>query len=753
MLALLALGLTNPLATTYTFELGATVGGEPYYSVADTTLDAELPDQVFGASPYLSGGPRKAILIRFSELRHALGANLRVTNAYLELTPTVKGTAPLTRADLVQAPWGEGPFASISSRLVPSAVPVVVNWASTWKQRRTGARSASWQQAGASGPQDAVAIAGASGAWGETFRVEGLGATVQAMVDRPWADEGIALRFGAEVEFYSSQYPTGHPRLVVTAEPAPARKGADLAVRSLRRNGDQWEAELINLGDRPISAYGVEWWIDEKKVAAVDSATPIGVGERRVVSRKASGPQSNPDPRTRPVEVRALPGVQDVDPSNNALTSYEGAKSLDVAVPTGAPAGFASAEVWAQNLVQRWNEVAAERSRFAADPEGALVRLQIASFDSTTPSLTLSPAVSEKENWRRLGDALGMAPLSALRLTSKAPAGYLPAFAGPSGIGDNRYDGTVPSQVALPTEPEINPVMELLPPTPYGPLASFEVAWLNASLLDPKLTLNGFLESKPKTALVSLRSMSGIVLADVVVRILQVGAAGDTEVSTQKTSPDGAIFIGSRDGKGPFGNLKPDLSNGLWLLEATRDGVTDRRWLPAWRLFDLTNRSKLPTALLDLRFDLPLGVVERATDLALNRFVTSSTDLAANILARLVDGTPDTAVTLGSKPGDWVELDLGRDRTIGEVVLVTDAATVPGRVDVRTYSTGEKPEEGGLWFSHPDLNFLRRSGVKSSGPTGIVLRGPGVQVRYVRIVNVKGGNLSLQSIRIHPMRP
>ena len=43
-------------------------------------------------------------------------------------------------------------------------------------------------------------------------------------------------------------------------------------------------------------------------------------------------------------------------------------------------------------------------------------------------------------------------------------------------------------------------------------------------------------------------------------------------------------------------------------------------------------------------------------------------------LAAATDGDPATAAVLPEAPGSWVEIDLGRDRTLGEIALRPGAA-------------------------------------------------------------------------------
>src|SRR5947209_2405908 len=83
-------------------------GHSLYWSCADTYVDVTQPNQNFGDSAVLEGGPGHTILIKFGNLE-VLG-HRTVTKATLFLTASEGGKAALTSIRRVLAPWGEGPL-------------------------------------------------------------------------------------------------------------------------------------------------------------------------------------------------------------------------------------------------------------------------------------------------------------------------------------------------------------------------------------------------------------------------------------------------------------------------------------------------------------------------------------------------------------------------------------------------------------------------------------------------------------------
>jgi hypothetical protein len=304
------------------------------------------------------------------------------------------------------------------------------------------------------------------------------------------------------------------------------------------------------------------------------------------------------------------------------------------------------------------------------------------------------------------------------------------------GYGDTRFEGTIPGKLALPYEPYPDPPTETALLEPTDLLSASDVGRLN-SPSDPF--------PMPRATLIRLTDLVGRSLAGLEVTLEQPGVPA----VKMTTSSGGTLILPSRGPDGPFGGLKPDLSNGVITLRATQHGITETAFVKAWRLSDAFRRSGSPAVLMDVRMNLPMLPLESETDLAKDKIVTDSLGSEPAKLAAITDGDDATAATLPEKPGSWVEIDLGRDRTLGEIALRPVDGPFWDRFDIQVYSTGQRPEDALAWASEPSSGWARRN--RSEGGW-ISYRSPVQRIRFVRIVNRSGGPGSLAGFRVVPIK-
>ena len=138
-----------------------------------------------------------------------------------------------------------------------------------------------------------------------------------------------------------------------------------------------------------------------------------------------------------------------------------------------------------------------------------------------------------------------------------------------------------------------------------------------------------------------------------------------------------------------------------------------------------------------MRLDLPMLPLESGTDLAEGKPLVDSSG-----------GPYALGAPLPEAPGSWVELDLGRDRTIGEIALRPGAA-FPARYEIRAYGTGGKPEEADLWAGELAEPWTLRN---RAADGWIPYRAPTQRVRFIRIVSKSGGPGVLAGLRVVPVR-
>jgi hypothetical protein len=136
----------------------------------------------------------------------------------------------------------------------------------------------------------------------------------------------------------------------------------------------------------------------------------------------------------------------------------------------------------------------------------------------------------------------------------------------------------------------------------------------------------------------------------------------------------------------------------------------------------------------ELPFNLPLLPVQRDTNLAYGKPTKDSKGSFPAQLIALTDGKVETEFKLS--PGEWVEIDLGRDRLLAEF---TWNSPQNAQFEVVTYGTGEKAEEAVRWFEAmpPD-----------EGPQDKTVYPTPAQARFVRIKNTGKSVFAIGDIKL-----
>lgn len=679
-------------ASTVELVRGAPIGAPGFWDVADTYLDKAEPTQDHGGGFTLLGGDGRTILLRFGDLNRAVGAGRRVVAAILVLTPSGGDVPQLKGVTAVDAPWGEGPLSTLTRILAgveakPGAKKdaVAARGAATWNERRTGI--AAWSTAGTPGGTPVVFTSGPKGA---TIQIAGLGPTVQGWLDRPWTNNGLALGFAGDVEFFSSQSPSGRPRLVLTTEPVVTTQQTkpDLAVTTIVKAAGKWTATVRNVGSAAARATKANWIADgkpqgETPVPALASGAETTVGY--------TGPEPKDDPQVTNLALSVAPG--DSVPANDRLDVFASAKPVSLRVKAGLDP---------QTVVAYWNGTVAPQSRFSFAPEGVRSRVRLEGAIVVDDG-----AATLIDGLRQIGTQLGLPVV--------ANGGDL--YPGLMGYGDTRFEGSIPGRLALPYEPYPDPATATALLEPTGLLSATDVGRLNDGT--DKLPL-------PKVVAVRLLDLTGRPLSGTQATVEGPGVPA----VKLTTNADGTALM-------PTVAFRPDLSNGTLTVRATQQGLTETGTLKAWRLSDSFRRSGSPVVIADVRLDLPMLPLETGTDLADGKPMVDS------------DAKPYAfGSALPEKPDSWIELDLGRDRTIGEIAL-KPGATFPNRYEIRVYGTGGKSEEADLWASELDEPWSLRN----RGADGwLAYRAPTRRIRFVRIVSKSGGLGTLAGLRVVPVR-
>jgi hypothetical protein len=776
MIAALLAGLAIPplaQSTTVVLYRGATVGGDSYWSVSDTDLDSTQPDKSKGGLFTLEGGKGKTILVKFGELERVIPQFARITKATLFLSPSSSDQPQFTGIGALKSPWGEGPsFTATLGRAVEE--PKAIQLAATWRHRRSGKNAIEWQQTGATGPDDVTPITGAQiQTLDKEVAITGLASAVQAMRDRWFENNGFALAFDGKCEFFSNQAKVGRPRLEVeyTVDRAPA--AADLSVEWIDRtpehprNGEEvvYRAAVKNVGSTPALGFQGQWVVAERPGSKFGIAKQLAPGDETTIEFRKTFAANLEDHRAQPIQFRIYPGAAEPNSNNNAVEIHEDA--IPIAV-TGAKVSGSSM----QPLFRQINQSYFEQSRFSYATDGVIERIRwVPSQESADITVDLAGPTSEKDSVLRVVSAL--TGLAHDQPTSVTAGGRIISlqdpYAGLSGIGDSRNDGLIPAGIPMLYVPVASPLFDTFPIESTNLLSGTETFAINSALNKRGKQRLGVLWDIPPTIILRATDMTGKPLDGAELAFFQMvdGKVPDSPTQTILTKEGGTVILENRDVEGgildkdaphqlkrnPFGNLRSDGANGTILIKAQINGETEWGHIKAWELADAFHRGNKAAAIVDVRFNAPAGILDHSTNLAKGRLVSDKSESLPAKLSGLVDDDPTTSSDLGPNAGDWVEIDLGRDRPIGEVRLVLKDSTMPAKFDIQTYATGQTPPEVEAWVK--DLNFrwtLKNRGTPEGSSLAIPYRGPMTRARFIRIVNRSGGIGRIAEIKVIPLK-
>ena len=796
--------------TTISFA-DSTAGSFGYWDTSDTYIDGTAPDDNFGGEPILSAGPNKTILIRFGDLNRVLGPTRRIRKAILILTLAGGDKPTLKSADRILQPWGPGPYFTVNALInraldnqkqegqVIKSKPTAPRWSATYRRRFAGDGGSAWQQVGANGPQDSETIRDAHGTVGEKdVTIDGLAGTFQFFADHPNQNFGLGLQFNEPCEFYASRAAVNHPRLILELEPGPAVSGPDLSITTIERvtqtgaaptDGEEvtYRAHIKNVGREKSKGFVATWILEGKPIPDVEVTEGVEPGSETSVTTHSPYRLDKLDHRTRTIELRITPKGADSVSANNDLIIFENGKFIDVMVPDAVEKaanqnliGSNAVEDWVQEQVRIFNETYAAQSRYSFAPEGVKERVSVqhiifgsqASGASITGGVANVPA--EETHWqgsdtaflRSIGLATGIPDFTTMDFPAGEKVllkvgekplnrGSVDMYPGVIGYGDTRYEGVMAGAIGLLYEPYPPTSSGLLPLVPSGLLAATDVAILNANV---DRSINPF--EMPKTTLLRATDIQGHPLNNQQLDFFQAKDGkipdGPPSFSVTTSQTAGTAILPNPTGFGPYGKLTPNGDNGTFLIRATANGTTEWTWLKAWQLIDTANRGNRAAGVLEIRFNLPSVALDSSVDLARDRIISDSTNQLPAKLAPLVGGGTDKEVTLGGKMGDWVEIDLGRDRTIGEITLIGTTGAFWPQFDIQVYSTGQKSTEAANWSTELNWNWTsanRRDpliGVPNT--VSVPYRAPETRIRFIRIVNKSNSIGKLKAIRVVPIK-
>ena len=517
--------------------------------------------------------------------------------------------------------------------------------------------------------------------------IMGLAEAFNRFAKRPWQNFGLALRF-------SSKSKLGRPILHLTTSAETQITKSDLACATVRRlKSGALEAVVSNVGSEASAATTGHWTIKGKSGEPI-TIPPVAPGSTVSFALPNPPRPDSADHRYATVDFTIDP-IDDADASNNSARYYVGGIDLEV---DGINRTLRSA-------TDGLNQVALKSSQYSFAPEGCLERINISGPVANWNSVD-STILAEQ---RRLLGRLGF-PIA----TNADP------YAGISCFGDTRDETFLNQKLAL------IPIPHLPDEESTGLLSMSEVAELNARVTKQPIPT-------PKVVLVRVLNRCNSELARVTLDFFKPG-----ELKT----PTYTMKIGNASSA-----ILPNvLKTGDWRIRATFADQVCWTTLSNWELIAESARGNAALALIELRLNL-------STDPIANE------NVAKDRVAKASDGSDITAVTsetnptpirLPEKPGDWIELDLKRDRTIAEVILDTQGRSFWRQFKVMVYGTAETPGEAFEWMTEGNSDWSRAN--LTDDAKQIPYRGSVVRARYIRIINVSGGSGELATIKVNAVK-
>ncbi|MBS1707432.1 MAG: hypothetical protein JSS65_01785 [Armatimonadetes bacterium] len=698
----------------------------------DTTLDRSKAEADFGRDTVLRGGSGLAILVRFPQLRAPEGKNMRVTSAKLVLTSVTKDVPKLESVGRLTKAWDEGPddgpvLAADKRQRPPSA------FAATWNSAQHG--FAKWTSPGAA--EDVVNIPATGSVNGETYVVDGLAEAAQWICDHPGQNYGFRLAFANQVTFLSHDFFEGRPKLEVEFAERGG-DGPDLAVVSVEKEGAGWSASVANLGTSSAPAGKVEW------KAGADSGSAdrpvLAAGERATV---ALGPGPKPFPADQRLSRMLVSATcaGDTDLGNNEASVWTDGE------PLACVGGDAAQTVQAQSLVSAMNEYLLPMSRYSFARDGGRVRFRLVTkAEGGAPVVKLSATTNIRMLWKayldsKFGSVFGeMGPGATPRITRdyRDDTRWLNLLPLPA-LG---FPGSVENPVALQTS--------------LG-FSAPEIYLANASLGSTPEQCAALVQQVPNVLLVQIKDYTGqpVAACDVDYVPAKSGVPDESAAMHYRTDANGLFRVSGRDAgngkKNAFGPVTPE---NLYVQIRTKRGKTvESFWMPVWSLWQEVARGNKSVGTLEYRVNQSSGEIDTRLDLALNKIVTDSAGSPPAQLVAMVDGKPETAFDFdtSAKPG-WIEVDLGRDRPIGELRLSVPAGSkIWEMFDVAVYGTAQTPASARTWLRETmSTQHAALVSVEKSGTLTYTYRAPAIAGRYLRIIPRDGKKVSLRAVEVYP---
>lgn len=742
--------------------------------VEDTYLDRTQPDKNFGREPALLIGNGKVILLRFPHLAWTNTHGKKVAKARIILTSSRPNTIGSFSISRLTTKWYEGTGRTIRfDRPDPTNIP----WGeATWNHSLTGRGGQKWDSGGANGIADRVTIGNATTkVEGDSYIIEGIEEAVQYQINVPHENFGFKIESAAEGSFFSGEFTEQRPRLEIEWEQIPLN-GPDIAIASLEPDlptGDwpkdgaaiTWKCAIKNIGTAAAPITNLTWRLPDGSTAASTITEPIEPGQAKVVSQVIPWKNDHTDHRKLWVTVDAR-SAQDIQTANNSLTVPMNALAVAIEADSSVHEQLkplmegGEPMLFFQNLISEFNGKVLPFSRSIRYPAGSTETLRLVmnpEMADIRVQLTAETAATRTDILRAIGRAL--TPLTQASVIPLVPGQIDPLQPLPIGwIPDTRDDGLRISGLELPPFGWTPRREEQAPLWDNGLLSRIEVAFLENNLANRgqnrKINWNAIESGLLVTAL----DPAGNALEGATVTAHKVvnGKPDQNPMATDRVMRSGVCYLmpdaksGSRNGKF-FDNIAPDASNAWLVIRATVAGESQDVWVPAWQLLDWHVRGNNSSPALELRFRLSNEAIDRNQDFAKDKVVVDSAGRFPAELAALTDNDPTTTIELF--PGQWLEIDITRDRVIASVEF--DFIGEPlNQFEVLVYNTSQDHTRARRWLKEEfGARITRIYGKSSSNGSTISFPAKSTTARYIRLVNQGESAVKIGTMRVFGIIP
>lgn len=339
--------------------------------------------------------------------------------------------------------------------------------------------------------------------------------------------------------------------------------------------------------------------------------------------------------------------------------------------------------------------------------------------------------------------------------------GAMDLWGGLMGGGDTRNEWLIPGPLAVPQWPSYDPIFssEVMSATDLYSLT--DVWGLNSNLGFRRGFYGEFMYDLP--AVVTLRCVDrdGNIIPNGKLSFHQmkhneipdaqpdfvVPINGGTVVLPNRAtglSEPYTVITGHTIRPNIFGRIDVVGSNGVFLIRLDYEGQTEWAFVKAWEFVDAYARGNKSVFVKTIEFNVTTRPL-KPENLAVNRIALDSINSSAANLAKLTDIDFKTEYEAGQNVNDWFEIDLGRDRPIGEVCVVMngDAKAFWKKFDIMVYSTGQNFASARRFASEMDWIYsaTQRRDVDplEFSVQSVAYRARPQTVRFIRFVNRSEG--------------